>query len=328
MAPLFVRSGFLGYVLFGALAACSSSTAPTTTVGHPRSGAVFATPTLGGQPYGVAISPSGAVLVAQVFGGLVTRFDLPDTMPDVSVTSGLQPVHVAVNPAGTRAYVVNQAGQAVRVINLGTSTTIDSIRLTNDGFNIAVAPSGQRVYVTTSDGRVYVIDAASNTIVDSMRVGSAANGLAFSPGGDRLYVSSRDAGTVTVFSTQTDAPLDTITTSGMPQRLVVSTDGRKLFVANELVGVNVVNLPAGTLGPNIPLDGSAYGLGLSPDGTQLYATDPLSGKIFIVDAATNHLLSTLTVDGVPRNVAFDVAGTTAVVTDGGDYGAGRVIFIH
>jgi YVTN family beta-propeller protein len=285
---------------------------------------VFATPALGGQPYGVAISPRGAVLVAQVSGGLVTRFDLPDTVPDASVTSGLQPVHVAVNPGGTRAFVINQAGQAVRVIDLGTSTTVDSVRLTNDGFNLAVAPNGQRVYVTTGDGRVYVISTASNSIVDSMRVGTAANGLAFSPGGDRLYVSSRDAGTVTVFNTQTNAPLDTIRTSGMPQRLAISTDGARLFVANELVGVNVVNLPAGTLGPNIPLDGSAYGLRLSPDGTQLYATNPRSGKIFIVDAATNHLLSTLIVGGVPRNVAFDVEGTTAVVTDG----AGRVIFIH
>jgi YVTN family beta-propeller protein len=71
-------------------------------------------------------------------------------------------------------------------------------------------------------------------------------------------------------------------------------------------------------------DLSGYGLGISPDGQQLYATNPITGKIFIVDVADRHLLNTLTVGGAPRNVAFDHDGRTAVVTDG----AGRVVFIH
>lgn len=303
-------------------AACSTATGPGGLT-HPD-GIVTATPPLPGQPYGVAISPTGTVLIAQVFAGVVSDFTLPDTLPGASLTAGIQPVHVAIDATGSRGYVVNQAGQAVRILTLSPLAVIDTLPLTNDGFNIAVAPNGQRVYVTTADGRVYVIATTSNTIVDSMRVGGAANGLAFSPGGDRLYISSRDAGTVTVFNTQTDAPVDTIVTTGAPQRLAMSQDGSTLFAANEAVGINVIALPAGTLLPNIPLDGSGYGLGLTPDGKQLYATNPVTGKIFIVDVADRHLLNTLTVGGAPRNVAFDHDGRTAVVTDG----AGRVIFIH
>jgi len=285
---------------------------------------VFALTSLNGEPYGVAISSSGAVLVARVLGGLVTRFDLPDAATFRNVQSGLQPVHVAINADGTRAYVINQAGQGVRVINLATNAVIDSLALTNDGFNIIVAPNGQQVFVTTSDGRVYVINSSSNAIVDSMRAGSAANGLAFSPSGDRLYISSRDAGTVTVFNAQTHTIIGTIVIGGAPQRLAMSPDGATLYVANEAEGVDVVNLPAGTLGPTIPLDGSGYGLGISPDGQRLYATNPVSGNIFIINTAGGALLSTLAIGGNPRNVAFDRDGGTAVVTDG----AGRVIFIH
>jgi YVTN family beta-propeller protein len=303
-------------------AACSTSTGPVAST-HPT-GLVSASPQLPGEPYGVAISPSGAVLIAQVLAGVVSAYALPDTQPGSSLNAGLQPVHLALNAAGSRAYVVNQAGQSVHILSLNPFAVIDSLPLTNDGFNIAVAPNGQHVYVTTADGRVYVIATTSNTIVDSMRVGTAANGLAFSPTGDRLYISSRNAGTVTVFNTQTDAAVDTIVTTGAPQRLAMSQDGTTLFAANEAVGINVIALPAGTLLPNIPLDGSGYGLGITPDGAQLYATNPTTGKIFIVDVADRHLVNTLAVGGAPRNVAFDHDGRTAIVTDGD----GRVIFIH
>lgn len=309
-------------VIASAVSCSKSSTGPTGAT-HPA-GIVTATPQLTGQPYGIAIAPDGEVLVAQVFAGVVSHYTLPDTLPGASLTAGLQPVHVAVDANGSRAYVVNQAGQSVHIVSLHPLAMVDSVPLTNDGFNIAVAPNGQRVYATTVDGRVYVIATTSNVIVDSMRVGGAANGLAFSPTGDRLYISSRDAGTVTVFNTQTDAAIDTIVTTGAPQRLAMSRDGSTLFAANEAFGINVIALPAGTLLPNIPLDGSGYGLGLTPDGEQLYATNPTTGKIFIVDVADRHLVNTLVVGGAPRNVAFDHDGRTAIVTDGD----GRVIFIR
>ena len=285
---------------------------------------ITASPRLDGQPYGVAISAAGDVLVARVFAGAVTRYTLQGTRPTGSLKVGYQPVHVAIDATGSRAYVVDQGGQALYFIALSPFTVIDSLRLTNDGFNIAVAPNGRRVYVTTADGRVYVVDAGDRTIVDSMRVGAVANGLAFSPCGDRLYVSSRVAGTVTVFDTRTDATIGTIFTGGAPQRLAVSRNGRRLFAANEAAGVNVIALPAGTLLASIPLDGSGYGLGLSPDGEQLYATNPLTGSVFIIDATHLQLIGVLHVGGVPRNVSFDRDGRTAIVTDGG----GRVIFIR
>lgn len=302
--------------------ACSSGTGPTF-LAHP-SGIVFATPSLSGEPYGVAISASGDILVAQVLGGVVTSFQLPDTMPAASVLSGLQPVHLAIDPTASRAYVVNQAGRSLHVVALSPLGVVDSLPLTNEGFNIAVAPGGQRVYVTTSDGRIYVVSTATVTIVDSMQVGSAANGLAFSPAGDRLYVSSRDAGTVTVFRLPGNTALDTITIGGAPQRLAVTADGSTLFAANEAYGVSVVSLPSGTLEPVIPLDGSGYGLALTPDGMQLYVTNPITGKVFIVDVGTRRVVNTLTIGGAPRNVAFSSDGRIGVLTDGD----GRVVFVR
>lgn len=301
---------------------CSSATGPRDLT-HPN-GVVYATPALTGSPYGVAISAGGDVLIAQVAGGVMSRYELPDTLPSSVLDLGLEPVHVAIDDANGRAYVVNQFAQKLHIVTLNPVQVVDSIPLTNDGFNLAVQPGGQRVYVTTADGRVYVVSTTTRTIIDSLKVGSVANGLAFSASGDLVYISSRDAGTITAFATATDVAVDTIVTTGAPQRLALSRDGATLFAANESYGINVISLRTGTIQPSIPLDGSGYGLAITPDGKQLYATNPGTGKVFIVDVASRQVVDTLAVGGSPRNVAFNRGGTVAVVTDAN----GRVIFIH
>ena len=320
-----------GLLLF---AACAEprSTAPTEPffaaktggghASHPR-GIISATTPLAGEPYGVAVSGAGDVLVAQVLNGTVSRFTLPGTTAVATIEfGGSGPVHVAINPSGTTAYVVEQFSGAVGVLDLASNTITTTIALTNSGFNIIVAPNGGRVYASTADGRLYVIDASSNTIVDSMTIGSAANGFAFSPDGATLYASSRDAGTITAFAAATDAALATYFVGGRPQRLAVSPDGATVYAANEDAGLSIVAVATGTVTSVNPV-GSGYGLGETPDGVQLYLTEPLSGRIAILDRKSLRTKKVLTPGGQPRNVAFSANGKTGVVTDG----AGNVIFI-
>ena len=325
--------------------ACNSPTGTTNSsrptslnrdATHPA-GAVVATTPLGGQPYGLAISAAGDLLVAQVFADSVTRFVLPGTTP-VGATffgepqasdsgeyfTGTGTVHLAIDPAGTTAYVIEQFGNTVRVLDLASNAITATIPLTNSGYNIIVAQDGHRVYASTEDGRLYVIAVATKRIVDSMAIGSAANGFAFNPDGSVLYASSRDAGTITAFRTSDDDMLATYTVGGRPQRLATALDGSRLYAANEDSGLSVVDLATGAVLPSVNPMGSGYGLGLTPDGAQLYLTEPSSGRLAIIDRASLQTVSIVIVGGAPRNVAFSADGTTGVVTDGD----GRVLFIQ
>jgi DNA-binding beta-propeller fold protein YncE len=220
--------------------------------------------------------------------------------------------------------VTDQFGNAVSVLDAASHALVATIPLGDNGFNLGVTPDGQRVYATTAGGHVRVISTATNTVVDSMMVGSAANGVAFGPGGGTVYISSRDAGTVTAFATSDDHLVATYTVGGRPQRLAVSPDGHTLYAANEDHGVDVIDLESGTA---TTVDGlsTGYGLGQTPDGEQIWVTDPLGGAIYIVDR--KHLTLSMTVNlgagVVPRNVAFSVDGKVGVVTDGN----GSVIFL-
>ena len=179
-------------------------------------------------------------------GSSVTRFNAIDASLGAPVGVGQTPAHVAIDPAGTTAYVTNQFAQSVSVVDIATNTSKGTIPLPgSDAFNLRVSPDGSRLYVTRADGTLFVINTADRSIVTTVAVGPAANGLAFHPSQPILYVSSIQAGTVTAINTQTNAVQRMYTLGGAPQRIAVSNDGTQLYAANEVSGMNVLNLSTG-----------------------------------------------------------------------------------
>jgi YVTN family beta-propeller protein len=275
---------------------------------------VVTTVPLSGRPYGVAVSDAGIIYVAKIGTSRLARGNLSTRTFPSTVLVGSTPPHVVFNPAGTKAYATLQTGQGLAVVDVASNTRTATVPLASDGFNLIVSPDGQRVYVTTANGTLYVINAATNTVITTLAVGAAANGLAWSPNGSVLYVSSRDAGTVVAINPMTNSITRTYTIGGMPQRLAVAPDGSELYVANELSGLNVVNVASGAVS-RMSFGTAAYGLGLSPAGNRLYVMLPQAGEVRIFNRTTRTLVKKLSIGGTPRNVAFASDGTALVTTE-------------
>lgn len=275
---------------------------------------ILASVPLQNAPYGVAVSSSGIIYAAQIGSTTLARGTLTTRSFTSSVEVGLTPPHVVFNPAGTTAYATLQTGQGLAVVDVATNSLTTTVPLSSDGFNLIVAPDGQRVYVTTADGTLYVVNAATNEVITTLSVGAAANGLAFSPGGNVLYVSSRDAGTVVAIDPLTNSITRTYTLGGMPQRLAVAPDDSELYVANEVSGLDVVNVASGAVS-STSFGTAGYGLGLTPDGDLLYVLLAQAGEVRILDRITRAPVKTLVVGGTPRNVAFASDGTALVTNE-------------
>jgi YVTN family beta-propeller protein len=268
-------------------------------------------------PFGVAISKTGLSYVTEIAGNLLVRTKLPSTEFRHPFTAGVTPAHVVFNPAGTRAYVTNQTSGTLSVINTSNHSEITEVTLSNGGFNLIVSKNGAKVYVTTADGRVHVVRTSTNTISKTLQLAPVTNGLALDPIRPTVYISSRDGGRVYAIDTRTDVVLGSLNTGGMPQRMAVSPDGSELYIANETLGLDIWNLVTRTRVTTVAMP--AYGLGLSPDGAHLYVTDPLGGTIGIVDRVTRASVMTINTGGRPRNVAFNLDGRTAMVTNEGGW---------
>ncbi len=111
--------------------------------------------------------------------------DVATKLAEVSV--GFEPRFVAINPAGSEAYVSNTG-----------SGTVSVIALTGDDFF---------------------------TVTDEIAVGAEPRGLAVSPNGTLLYVANHTQGAVSVITLASKTVTATVNVGGNPQAIAITNDG-------------------------------------------------------------------------------------------------------
>ena len=160
-----------------------------------------ATVTVGKQPSGLSISPSGKMaLVANRGDNSISVLSINGT--DVKVTDTVampdSVSHVVFTPDGKRALAVRSAASKLSVLDIaGDKVTYNKLDLPTGQwpYNVVVAPNGKTALLNetgnggSSDGNVdttSVIDLEANPprVIDKVVVGDGPEGLAMSPKGD------------------------------------------------------------------------------------------------------------------------------------------------
>jgi YVTN family beta-propeller protein len=115
---------------------------------------------------------------------------------------------------------------------------------------LAVSPDGKQVYVGNNSDALAVIDTTTRKRVFNEAVGGI-NALALSPDGTGLFAASQTQNTVSVIDTTipiTGIGADTVVASvpveRTPAAVVVSRDGRSVYVPNrDDSSVSVISVP-------------------------------------------------------------------------------------
>jgi YVTN family beta-propeller protein len=159
---------------------------------------------------------------------------------------------------------------------------------------------------------VYEIDPVAKSIPRQWGLASAAvNGLTLAAAGAILYATSTSG---SVFEIDLGSGgVRTVSPGGTLQDIAIAPDRSEMFIANEAGPLDIRNGATGMRITTVPAVTGAFGLKLSPDGTQLYATLSSTGEIKIIDVASRTVQLTLPVGGQPRRIAFDRFGTTALI---------------
>lgn len=286
---------------------------------------------LGSSPMGVAVSSTKTYVTNQASGtvSVIDRANLSATPLTISVVSS--PTAIALGPAGSnRAYVAGNNG--VSVINIVTNQVVGTVTLNGgQSSGIAVAPNGQRVYVTMSGtNKLAVINA--NTAINSytvagtpVTVGTYPTGITLSGDGSRAFVANRNSNSVTVLdiSTATPTVLRTITIGSAPNGIAANFDGTRVFVSNSSSNsVSVLNPTASTpLLASIPLGTQPFGITLNLDGTVLYVANA-NDTVSVIDTRNYNLIVPIVMDYASESSLHSIGlspdGRSLYVSDASD----------
>jgi uncharacterized repeat protein (TIGR02543 family) len=311
--------------------------------------ALIAAPGAGAAPFAyVSYSSALGGRVAVIDAGPTAACSNPGETPPCVVKTlvvGASPVGVAVNPAGTFAYVANAGDDSVSVIRTANNPSdIAVVATIQDHTNlfgpwgVAVSPDSTKVYVGLSNGFVAMID-SGNFDPRSVVLIPTGGGLGMLDGivavGSRVYVADATNGQVVVIDGPTQRVIAGINVGSPPNSnpmgLVLNPSGTRVYVADvrfddtflidvfEVSGIDTALLQVveSFVVDPFPLNGSSDntsatpgGIALSPDGRRLYVANDGLAALDPVTRAIQNDVTIITLSNGSR--AHVTVGTSPV----------------
>jgi YVTN family beta-propeller protein len=267
----------------------------------------------------VAVTPGDStVYIADTGKFDVLAYDV-STKKSKRIEVGPFPQDVSVSPDGSVLYATVTGGDTgpggsdkVAVISTATNRVTGDIRVGDAPRQVAFSPDGSYAYVTTQYG-IYVIDAASSSVVHVFRTShhdpQGPQGIAVSADGKTLYVTYPAANSVRELNAATGATLGKTTVGAEPY--AVTAAGTSLYVADTNEDeVSVVSTTTGKVTRTIAVGRLPMSVAATPDGSQVWVGNGLSGSVSVISVASGRVIATLggrgttTLDAAPLGIAF------------------------
>ncbi len=246
----------------------------------------------------------------------------PGTPIPLGSSSNSQPVGIAFNPAGTRAYVTLTSDNVVDEIDPTTGAVVATIPVGSGPLSIVILPDGTKAYVSSyNDGAVTVIDLSDNstTTIFLPAPGFPANGffVALTPDAGEFWVVDPTRG-IDAYRVSDNALVATIPVGAGPVAVAFDPTGTKAYVADYAsADATIIDVATHSVTGTFPVPGVPYGVAFSPDGAKAYVSDN-GGTITPVDVATDTPGPAIPTTGFGlESVTFSPDGTRAYVPGDG-----------
>lgn len=183
-------------------------------------------------------------------------------------------------------------------------------------------------------GNLSIIDGRTLKVVATVPLGRRPRGIEASPDGRYLYIAlsgspiegppgshhgplpppDKAADGIGVFNIANRTLARVIRGVSDPEKLAVSPDGRRLYVASEDTGNAVVmDVATGRTLASVPVGAEPEGVRVSPNGRFVYFTSESANEVSVMSARTDALVGQFKVGVRPRSVAFSPSGRRAYV---------------
>jgi len=265
------------------------------------------------NPAGIGISPNGrfAYIPNQNVNGFegqdsISVINLDDNgalVKTITDSTFNEPSSVVFNSTGTKAYVTNENGTSITVLNPATNQITASITGFQGPSRMVIAPNNRIGYVinsgtdTAPGNTLDVVDLINNTITQSITLPQTPTNLAISRTGAFVYVvnsvpssstSPSDMDSLSIIRTSDNTVAGTVTGFSGPSDIALSANGQFAYVTNmgsddlDPIGstVSVVNLNTRMIVDTINVGIQPSSIAITPNGRYAYVTNmnDLSGN--------------------------------------------------
>ncbi len=142
----------------------------------------------------------------------------------------LSPLEMSLSPDGRLLYVVCQASDELRVVDVESGSVVTVVPLGRAPRGITLSPDGAQIYVTNStDDTVSVVDAATLRVTRTLPTGFEPAGVVTDRTGETLYVANRLSGDISVIDVKTGQETKRLLAGRGASCLALSPDGKFIY---------------------------------------------------------------------------------------------------
>jgi YVTN family beta-propeller protein len=142
----------------------------------------------------------------------------------------LSPLEMLLSPDGRQLYVVCQASDELRVVDIESGKVVTVVPLGRAPRGITFSPDATQIYVTNStDDTVSVIDAATLKVTRTLPTGFEPAGIVTDRTGATLYVANRLSGDISVIDVKTGQETKRLLAGRGASYLALSPDGKVIY---------------------------------------------------------------------------------------------------
>lgn len=142
----------------------------------------------------------------------------------------LSPIEMELSPDGRLLYVVCQASDELRVVDLGSGKVVGIVPVGHVPRGIALSPDGRQVYATNAwSDTVSVIDATTLKVVRTLPTGFEPTGIVCDKSGRNLYVANRLGNDISVIDVSSGREIKRLLAGRGASYLALSADGKWIY---------------------------------------------------------------------------------------------------
>jgi YVTN family beta-propeller protein len=202
---------------------------------------------------------------------------------------------LAMSARGERAYVSNEDGNSVSVIDTRTAKVVATIDVGKRPRGMKIDRAGARLFVAVSG-----LPKCPPTVPDEecakLKRDLSADGIA-------------------IIDTASQRVVRMLAAGSDPEQFDLSADEKRLFVANEDAGrASVVDIASGRIIASIPVGIEPEGVTVSPNGRWVFVTNESDHAVSMIDTGSLKVMRSVSVGQRPRDIAFTPDSRAAYVT--------------
>jgi len=168
----------------------------------------------------------------------VMRYDAAADRVDWISGTGQDGTHmIVVAPGEKKIYTANIGSNSVSVLDLTNApraTTLKQIAVAKGPEGIDLAPNGSALWAAgrTPEGGISIIDPKTDSVVRTIPTATKfANRLKFTPDGTKVLISDPTLNEIWIFDAATGDQIKKIPTAPGPSGILLTADGKRLYVA-------------------------------------------------------------------------------------------------